>query len=141
MTLFDPNEVLSTTSKMTDVVLSKESRLIKFSFLILISVISTICALYIFYNVLKFRSIRRRFQNQILIIHVILVVLYTLFLIPTTFRFAERLFIWKIESSLSFFCTVFMHAEKHWFVTAHFVLFGKLEIISSVHRLFGVKLF
>ena len=66
-----------------------ESRLIKFIFLIIVSFISMMCATFILYHVIKYPSIRRRFHNQTLIIHVILVVLYTLFNIPTTIRFVR----------------------------------------------------
>lgn len=78
----------------TETAISNESRLAKFILLIIVSFISMTCATYILYHVVKYPSIRRRFHNQTLIIHVILVVLYTLFNIPTTIRFV------RIESSI-----------------------------------------
>jgi len=72
---------------MTEIVLSNESRFIKFSLLVLFGIVSIICAVYIIYNVIKISSVRRRFQNQTLIILIFLVLLNTIFNIPTTFRY------------------------------------------------------
>jgi hypothetical protein len=72
---------------MTEIVLSNESRFIKFSLLVLFGIVSIICAVYIIYNVIKISSVRKRFQNQTLIILIFLVLLNTIFNIPTTFRY------------------------------------------------------
>lgn len=138
MNLLEKNEILLKTSKMTDSELSKESRIIKFILLILVSTLSSICAGYIFYNVIKYPIIRRRFHNQTLIIHVILVALYTLFNIPTTIRFDDRLLF--IEKNIEFLSTVFMLEVNQSLIIMPFASLGKSVIIYSVHRLFGVKL-
>ncbi|CAF4214140.1 unnamed protein product, partial [Adineta steineri] len=56
----------------------------KFILLLLFSIPSVICALYVVYNVVKLRSFRRRFQNQILIILVFIILFNIVFNIPTS---------------------------------------------------------
>ncbi|CAF1082074.1 unnamed protein product [Adineta steineri] len=62
----------------------------KFILLLLFSIPSVICALYVVYNVVKLRSFRRRFQNQILIILVFIILFNIVFNIPTSFSFFVR---------------------------------------------------
>jgi hypothetical protein len=69
---------------MSEISLSNESRFIKFSLLVLFGTVSTICTLYIIYNVIKIPSFHNRFQNQTLII---LVLFNTIFNISTTFTY------------------------------------------------------
>lgn len=124
---------------MTEVFLSNESRLIKFSLLVLFGTVSMICICYIIYNIIKFPIIRQRFHNQTLIVLVILVLINTIFNIPTTFRFV------RVCHSLSqmtlFWFIVFLLEDMFSLIAILFVVFGKLSIIFLLQILSGVKLF
>lgn len=121
---------------MTDVILSNQSRFIKFSLLVIFAIASIICSLYIAYNFLKNSSFRRRFQNQTLFILVFLVLLSTIFNIPTTFRYVlSRLSrLWNLV-----LLTVFSPVDTLCLKVKIFVIFGKLSIIFLLHVLCGAK--
>jgi hypothetical protein len=74
------------TAVMSEPFLSIEARFIKFSLLILFTIPSTLCGLYVIYSFIKIPSFRRRFQNQTLIILVFIILFNTIFNIPTVFR-------------------------------------------------------
>lgn len=74
------------TSTMNENPMTTQARFIKLSLLILFTIPSTICTLYVIYNFIKNPSFRKRFQNQTLIILVFIVLFNIIFNIPTTLR-------------------------------------------------------
>jgi hypothetical protein len=114
---------------MSEISLSNESRFIKFSLLVLFGTVSTICTLYIIYNVIKIPLFRNRFQNQTLII---LVLFNTIFNISTTFRYIYIEIILII-----FFLIVFSLVDMFHLKVTFFVVLGKYSIIVLLHLLFG----
>jgi hypothetical protein len=67
--------------------MSSQSRFVKLGLFILFTTPAMTCALYFMYYVLKIPSFRKRFQNQTLIILVVIVFFNTIFNIPTTLRY------------------------------------------------------
>lgn len=79
--------------------------LFRFWFLVILTVLSIVCALFVLYHLLSDRTQRQALHNHVIILLLLIVLIMEIFDVPFVLHFIRVGYTWQLTTSLSYFWT------------------------------------